>query len=111
MSWRLETNPVFATIRAFWVLLGVFPLSVIQEQLLGLRAVHGLIAPSNVLLVDSQPAAPCHSFLVDICVVLVAGTAEWILSIPSLDYIWVSRLGSLALPAAPNFALCQDPWT
>lgn len=110
-SAQAETNPIFATIRAFWVLLGVFPRSVIQEQLLGLRAVHGLIAPSNVLLVDSQPAASCHSFLVDICVVLVAGTAEWILSIPSLDYISVSRLGSLALPAAPNFALCQDPWT
>ena len=54
-----------------------------------LGSVHGLIAPSNVLLVDSQPAASCGSFSVDICVVLVVGTAGRILSIPSLDYISV----------------------
>lgn len=88
---------------------GDFSPSVIQEQLPGLRAVCSIIAPSNVLLADSQLAASCGSFLVDICVVLV-GMVGWILSVPSLSNTLVSGLGRLPPPTAPNFALCRDPW-
>lgn len=89
---------------------GDFSPSVTQEHLAGLRAVHGITAPSNVLLVDSQPAASCGLLLVDICIVLVVGTVGRILFVPLLYGTLVSGLGSLPLPAAPNFALCRDPW-